>query len=86
MKFKEINGKLELNIRFDTFLAVLDFIQEAGHIMESQKHHADVTINYTKVKLTLCTHDAGNAITNKDRSLAAEIEIMLESYSTAVAG
>lgn len=86
MKFKEINGKLELNIQFDTFLAVLDFIQEAGQIMESQKHHADVMINYTKVKLTLCTHDAGNTITNKDRTLAAEIEIMLESYSTAAAG
>jgi 4a-hydroxytetrahydrobiopterin dehydratase len=86
MKFKEMNGKLELNIRFDTFLAVLDFIQEAGHIMESQKHHADITIHYTKVKLTLCTHDAGNTITNKDRILATEIETMLESYSTAEAG
>lgn len=77
MKFKEIDGKLVLTVKFDTFLAGIHFVNKACEIMESKNHHADIDIKCTTIVLTLCTHDAGHVITEKDHDLASDIEGLL---------
>jgi 4a-hydroxytetrahydrobiopterin dehydratase len=37
-------------------------------------HHATITNTYNTVELWLCTHDAGNVVTQKDIEMAAEID------------
>ena len=43
-------------------------------IAESQQHHPDWSNSYNKVTISLCTHDAGSQITEKDHQLAKAID------------
>jgi 4a-hydroxytetrahydrobiopterin dehydratase len=51
----------------------IDFVVRIAGLAEAANHHPDVDIRYTKVTVTLSTHDAGG-ITVKDLDLAKEIE------------
>lgn len=62
---------------FASFKEALVFVNKVGEIAENTNHHPDITISYTKVVLTLTTHDAGG-LTKKDLDLALKInEIVL---------
>ena len=77
--WKEIaNGKaLSKEFIFDSFAEALDFVNKVGKLAEDCSHHPDISISYTKVLLTLTTHDVGG-ITKKDVDLALKInEIVL---------
>jgi 4a-hydroxytetrahydrobiopterin dehydratase len=43
-------------------------------VAEKLNHHPEWTNVYNKVEIRLCTHDAGDVITTKDRELASIIE------------
>lgn len=58
---------------FATFPAGIDFIRRVADIAESQNHHPDIDVRYTKVSFALSSHDAGG-ITEKDFALARAIE------------
>jgi 4a-hydroxytetrahydrobiopterin dehydratase len=58
---------------FATFPKGIDFIRRVADIAESQNHHPDIDVRYTKVSFVLSTHDAGG-ITDKDLILARAIE------------
>ena len=58
---------------FASFPAGIAFIARVAEVAESQQHHPDVDIRYTRVQFACSTHDAGG-ITAKDFALAAEIE------------
>ena len=46
-------------------------------LAEQMNHHPYWTNAYNKVEIFLSTHDAGNVITEKDRSLAKAIDSIL---------
>lgn len=61
-----------------TFIAFADgiaFVDQVARIADRIEHHPDIDIRYTKVTLTLSTHDAGG-ITESDLTLAEEIEAL----------
>ena len=58
---------------FPRFTDGIDFVVRMAGLAEASNHHPDVDIRYTKVTVTLSTHDAGG-ITVKDLDLAKEIE------------
>lgn len=60
---------------FATFPAGIAFIAQVADVAETQQHHPDVDIRYTKVTFTLSTHDSGG-ITVKDFALAQAIETL----------
>ena len=67
-------GKLFREYRFPNFSACMAFMVQAGFLMEKMNHHAEWSNVYNRLEVQLCTHDAGNSITDKDHQLAAAIE------------
>ena len=47
-------------------------------LAEQQGHHPDWSNVYNRVTIALTTHDAGNTVTAKDRTLAAAISALLD--------
>lgn len=58
---------------FPTFPAGIDWVRRVADVAEAMNHHPDIDIRYTKVTLTLSTHDSGG-ITTKDITLARRID------------
>ena len=58
---------------FSRFPEGIDFVARVARQAEAANHHPDIDIRYTKVTLTLTTHDAGGITTN-DLELAGAIE------------
>ena len=67
-------SKLLKAYRFKDFKAALAFINLAGAIAEEQGHHPEIHNVWNQVTLRLCTHDAGNQVTEKDLTLARALE------------
>jgi len=55
-----------------TFLGSIAFINTIAELAERADHHPDLDIRYSKVKVSLSTHDSGG-ITRKDVSMARQI-------------
>lgn len=69
-------GALTRTLSFSDFGEAMGFVNSVAALAERAGHHPDIDIRYNKVKLSLSSHDAGG-ITEKDFSLAAEIEKVL---------
>jgi 4a-hydroxytetrahydrobiopterin dehydratase len=68
------NDKLVKSFQFKNFIEAWAFMTKVALIAEKMNHHPDWSNSYNKVEIALCTHDAGNKITEKDRLLAAAID------------
>jgi 4a-hydroxytetrahydrobiopterin dehydratase len=58
---------------FKKFSEGIDFVQKIAKAADKADHHPDIDIRYTKVTMTLSTHDAGG-VTQSDLKLAEKIE------------
>jgi 4a-hydroxytetrahydrobiopterin dehydratase len=58
---------------FDGFLKSIDFVNRIAKKAQKADHHPDIDIRYSKVTLTLTTHDEGG-LTEKDFSLAKQCD------------
>jgi len=58
---------------FSDFKASMAFVNRVAGLAEAMDHHPDILINYSKVTLTLTSHDAGG-LTDKDFRLAGQID------------
>ncbi len=67
-------SKLLRAYRFKDFKAALVFINQTGAIAEQQGHHPEIHNVWNQVTLRLCTHDAGDRITEKDLTLARALQ------------
>ena len=70
----EENLKLVNQYNFKDFKEAMVFINEVAKICEEVNHHPEIYNCYNSVKLSLCTHDANDNITEKDRQLARLID------------
>lgn len=68
------NDKLVKEFTFPDFPSALSFLLRVGFEAEKQNHHPEIFNVWNKVTLKLCTHDAGNSITEKDYALAEAVE------------
>jgi 4a-hydroxytetrahydrobiopterin dehydratase len=69
-----VEGKLCKTFQFKDFPEALAWMVKAGFAIEKLNHHPEWTNIYNKVEVKLCTHDAGNIVTNKDQELAALLD------------
>ncbi len=67
--WSEVGGTIQRTYEFPDFIAAMAFVNKVADAAEQQQHHPDILIRYSKVTLTLSTHDAGG-ITSKDFDLA----------------
>jgi len=58
---------------FERFSDGIAFVDRAARIADEMNHHPDIDVRYTKITMTLSTHDAGG-ITQSDLTLAERIE------------
>jgi 4a-hydroxytetrahydrobiopterin dehydratase len=64
------DGELTKQFEFDNFGAAMTFVNKIAEVAEELQHHPDILIKYNKVRLTVLTHDLGNALTELDFKLA----------------
>ncbi len=59
--------------QFRNFVEAMAFVNRVADAAEAANHHPDIDVRYSKVTLTLSTHDAGG-ITQNDLDLGKAIE------------
>jgi 4a-hydroxytetrahydrobiopterin dehydratase len=62
--------EIQRTFRFADFNAAMAFVETVAEHAERVQHHPDILIRYSRVTLSLSTHDA-NGITEKDFEFAA---------------
>ena len=68
------NESIKRVFAFTNFRTALDFVNKVGELAEEYDHHPDIHLfDYKKVRVVLTTHSAGG-VTEKDTSLAKEID------------
>lgn len=67
-------AKLLKSYKFKDFKAALAFLNQVGALAEAQGHHPEIHNIWNQVSLRLCTHDAGDRITEKDLTLARALQ------------
>jgi 4a-hydroxytetrahydrobiopterin dehydratase len=72
--WKEENNKLTRSINFNTFVEAFSFMTKVALVAEKMNHHPYWVNVYNRVDIQLSTHDAGDVVTEKDRTLAARID------------
>ena len=72
--WEEKNDQLQRSFQFKDFVRAFAFMARVAFVAEKMNHHPNWSNVWNKVDIALCTHDAGNVITEKDRKLAAEID------------
>ena len=70
---------------FRNFTQAIEFVNRVAGLAESANHHPDIDIRYSKVTLTLSTHDAGG-ITSNDVALARSIDATGETAPSSDGG
>ncbi|MEX2600932.1 MAG: 4a-hydroxytetrahydrobiopterin dehydratase [Balneolaceae bacterium] len=66
--------KIHRTFRFKDFREAITFLMRVGFLAEAQQHHPEIFNVYNRVTISLCTHDAGDKVTEKDLKLAEAIE------------
>lgn len=72
--------KLYREFVFKNFIQAFGFMTQAAIISERDNHHPEWFNVYKTVKVDLTSHDA-NGITEKDFSLATEMDVIANSIS-----
>ena len=73
----EKNNALHKSFEFKNFIEAFSFMTKVAFTAEKMSHHPEWKNVYNKVEITLCTHDKGNTITDKDRKLAEAIDELI---------
>jgi 4a-hydroxytetrahydrobiopterin dehydratase len=58
---------------FDDFAGSMLFVNRVAQLAEEMDHHPDILVQYSRVTLTLSSHDAGG-LTDRDFRLAGRID------------
>ena len=80
----EVGGEIQRTFDFADFKASMRFVNDVADEAERVQHHPDILIRYSRVTLTVSTHDAGG-ITVKDFDLATFADSAAGSIAGATA-
>ena len=74
--WKEENNALYRKFTFKDFSEAFAFMTRVALAAEKMDHHPTWKNIYNSVEVWLNTHDAGDTVTEKDRSLAKKIDAL----------
>ena len=77
--WKEENNSLKKTFTFKNFSQAFAFMTRVALIAEKMNHHPEWRNVYNTVEVSLSTHDAGNIVTEKDKKLAEQIDLLFNS-------
>jgi 4a-hydroxytetrahydrobiopterin dehydratase len=72
--WKEENNRLTKTFVFADFTEAFGFMTKVAIVAEKMNHHPTWTNTWNKVSFELSTHDAGNTVTDLDRTLSNAID------------
>lgn len=75
------NNKLSRSFEFKNFVDAFAFMTKVAFAAEKMNHHPDWHNVYNQLTITLCTHDAGDTVTEKDHALAKAIDKLYDKGS-----
>ena len=75
--WKEENNKLYKKFTFKDFSEAFAFMTRVALAAEKMDHHPTQTNTWNTVEVWLSTHDAGDIVTEKDKSLAKKIDAIV---------
>lgn len=75
--WSHVGDRLERTWSCGGHLQALAAAVAVGHLNERQGHHADLTINYDQLRVSVTTHSAGNKVSAKDTQLARAVSDLL---------
>lgn len=78
--WQEKDNKLQASLKFKNFAEAFAFMTEVALHAERLNHHPEWSNVWNKVHIQLCTHSAGDVVTEKDRALAAIIDEVFTKY------
>ncbi len=78
MSWDERDGALHRDFTFASFREAMGFMVRVAFIAEELQHHPEWSNVYNRVSIKLTTHDAGNTVTDNDRTMAAAIDDLLD--------
>ena len=65
---------------FEDFVAAFGFMTVVAFWAEKWDHHPNWYNVYNRLEIRLCSHDAGNTITERDHRLAQKIELLYARF------
>ena len=76
MTWIESDGALEREFIFGSFTEAFAFMTRVAFVAEELNHHPEWSNVYNRVTIRLTTHDAGNVVTDNDRTMAARLDAL----------
>ncbi len=73
----EAGNKLYRKFQFADFSEAFAFMTRVALEAEKANHHPEWKNVWNTVEIWLCTHDAGDVVTDKDRKLSAKIDALV---------
>ena len=70
-------NRLYKNFVFKSFVDAFVFMTKVAMEAERMNHHPSWSNVYNTVVIELCTHEAGNTVTEKDKQLADFIDSLI---------
>jgi 4a-hydroxytetrahydrobiopterin dehydratase len=74
MEWKNEKNRLKKTFTFNDFGEAFGFMTRVALLAEKMNHHPTWTNSWNTVSFELSTHDAGDVVTEKDRTLAEAID------------
>jgi 4a-hydroxytetrahydrobiopterin dehydratase len=72
-----MNNKLHAEFRFESFVDAFAFMTKVAFAAEAAQHHPEWRNVYNRVTIDLVTHEAGDAISQRDFDLARQIDTLV---------
>jgi len=76
--WEEKDNQLYKKFEFRNYSEAFGFMTRVAIEAEKMNHHPLWTNVYNRVEFWLCTHDAGDIVTEKDHKLAAKIDALIK--------
>jgi len=67
--------KIGKQFTFKNFVEAMEFVKKVAELAESENHHPDILVNYSRVTLTLWTHAIGG-LSENDFIVAAKVNTL----------
>ena len=81
MNWTTKDNALHARLTFPDFRRAFAFMTEVAFAAEAAAHHPEWSNVYNRISIRLTTHDAGNTVTDKDRTLARRIDEIFIKYA-----
>ncbi|MFD3717999.1 4a-hydroxytetrahydrobiopterin dehydratase [Streptomyces sp. NPDC058674] len=77
------DDRISRTYRLGTHVAASALVAHIAAVQDELNHHADVTLGYDSVRLSVNSHDAGGAVTETDFALAERVESLAPAHGAA---